>query len=107
MKGKGIKFYPETPKAYDQIRKLIDEEKLESFAFQFPEEKEYRVVIKGMPADMPVEEIVQELEEMGIHPKECKVMISRRTGLPMHLFSVFLDKSQDNKKSTALRSFVR
>ncbi|GFT55630.1 RNA-directed DNA polymerase from mobile element jockey [Trichonephila clavipes] len=70
---------------------------MESFTFQFPEEKEYRVVIKGLPADMPVEDILEELEEMGIHPKECRVMISRKTGQPMPLFSVFLEKNPDNR----------
>ncbi|GFY21418.1 nucleic-acid-binding protein from transposon X-element [Trichonephila clavipes] len=92
-----MRIYPETPSAYNQIRRMIEEEKLESFTFQFLEEKEYRVVIKGMPADMPVEDIIEELEEMGIHPKECRVMISRKTGLPIPLFSAFLEKNQDNR----------
>ncbi|GFX37022.1 hypothetical protein TNCV_1175221 [Trichonephila clavipes] len=100
MKGRSFRVYPETPTAYNQIRKLTEEEKLESFTFQFPEEKEYRVVIKGMPADMPVEDIIEELEEMVIHPKECRVMISRKTGQPMPLFSVFLEKNPDNIRTS-------
>ncbi|GFS41917.1 hypothetical protein TNIN_20341 [Trichonephila inaurata madagascariensis] len=52
---------------------------------------------------MPVEDIVKELEEVGIHPEECKVMISRRTGLPMPLFSVFLERTLDNKNSYNLK----
>ncbi|GFV07571.1 hypothetical protein TNCV_4940771 [Trichonephila clavipes] len=71
---------------------MIEDENLESFTFQFPEEKEYRVMIKGMPADMSVEDIDEELEEMRIHSKECRVMISRKTGLSMPLFSVFFRK---------------
>ncbi|GFY46800.1 RNA-directed DNA polymerase from mobile element jockey [Trichonephila inaurata madagascariensis] len=97
MRGKSIKLYPETPSAYNRIRSLIDSEKLQSFTYQFPEEKVYKVVIRGMPSDMPVEDIVEELEQLGIHPKECKVLISRKNGLPMPLFSVFLDKTSDNK----------
>ncbi|GFY39592.1 hypothetical protein TNIN_375341 [Trichonephila inaurata madagascariensis] len=53
MKVKSMRLYPETPSAYNQIRKLIETKKLEAFTFQFPEEKEYRVVIRGMPSDMP------------------------------------------------------
>ncbi|GFR11218.1 hypothetical protein TNCT_565101 [Trichonephila clavata] len=92
-----MKLYPETPAAYYQIRTLIEEEKLEAFTFQFPAEQEYKVVIRGMPADMPVEEVIQNLEELGIHPKECKVLINRNTNQPMPIFAVFLAKNADNK----------
>ncbi|GFY71600.1 hypothetical protein TNIN_363571 [Trichonephila inaurata madagascariensis] len=47
MRGKSIKLYPETPAAYNKIRNLIDSEKLQSFTFQFPEEKVYKVDIRG------------------------------------------------------------
>ncbi|GFY16029.1 nucleic-acid-binding protein from transposon X-element [Trichonephila clavipes] len=97
IKGRSLRLYPETPAAYNRIRQLIDEEKLQSFTFQFPEEKEIKVVIRGMPSDMPIEDITEELEGFGIHPKECKVLISRKTGLPMPIFAVFLDKTPDNK----------
>ncbi|GFU95888.1 nucleic-acid-binding protein from transposon X-element [Trichonephila clavipes] len=97
MKGSSMRVYPETPEAYNQIRKLIEDEKFESFTHQFPDEKIYKVVIRGLPTDMPVEDIVEELQSLGIHPKECKILISRKTGLPMPLFSVFLEKNPDNK----------
>ncbi|GFR14788.1 nucleic-acid-binding protein from transposon X-element [Trichonephila clavata] len=50
-----------------------------------------------MPADMPVEEVIENLEELGIHPKECKVLINRKTSQPMPIFAVFLTKNADNK----------
>ncbi|GFY08597.1 nucleic-acid-binding protein from transposon X-element [Trichonephila clavipes] len=50
-----------------------------------------------MPSDMPIENIIEELEGFGIHLKKCKVLISRKTGLPMPIFAVFLDKTPDNK----------
>ncbi|GFU12795.1 hypothetical protein TNCV_5047451 [Trichonephila clavipes] len=50
-----------------------------------------------MPSDMPIEDIIEELEGFRIHPKESKVLISRKTELPMPIFAVFLDKTPDNK----------
>ncbi|GFQ79144.1 hypothetical protein TNCT_603661 [Trichonephila clavata] len=50
-----------------------------------------------MPADMPVNEVIENLEELGIHPKECRVLINRKTGQPMPIFSVFLEKNEDNR----------
>ncbi|GFS94209.1 hypothetical protein TNCV_3786661 [Trichonephila clavipes] len=72
IKDKSQRIYLETPAAYNRIRKLIDEEKLEAFTFQFPEEKEYKAVIRGMPADMPVEDIIGDLEGLGIHPQRMQ-----------------------------------
>ncbi|GFR17519.1 RNA-directed DNA polymerase from mobile element jockey [Trichonephila clavata] len=50
-----------------------------------------------MPADMPVNEVIENLEELGIHPKECRVLNNRKTGQPMPIFSVFLEKNEDNR----------
>ncbi|GFR20051.1 RNA-directed DNA polymerase from mobile element jockey [Trichonephila clavata] len=95
--GKSMKLYPETPATYYQKGALNEEEKLEAFTFQFPAEQEYKVFIRGMPADMPVEEVIENLEELGIHPKGCKVLINRKTSQPMPIFAVFLTKNADNK----------
>ncbi|GFW03457.1 hypothetical protein TNCV_1740071 [Trichonephila clavipes] len=51
--GKGLRVYPKTPQAYHKIRSFIDHEKLESYTYQLNEEKELKVVIRGMPSDMP------------------------------------------------------
>ncbi|GFV86225.1 hypothetical protein TNCV_672221 [Trichonephila clavipes] len=72
MKGRSMRVYPETPEAYHQIRKLINDEKFESFTHQFPEEKIYKVVIRGLPTDMPVEDIVEELQNWEFIPKSVK-----------------------------------
>ncbi|GFU12845.1 hypothetical protein TNCV_3574081 [Trichonephila clavipes] len=69
IKGRSLRLYSETPAAYNRIRQLIDEEKLQSFTFQFPDEKKYKVVIRGMPSDMPIEDIIEELEGFRIHPQ--------------------------------------
>ncbi|GFW46292.1 RNA-directed DNA polymerase from mobile element jockey [Trichonephila clavipes] len=61
MVGKGLRIYPETPEAYHAIRRYIDAEKLEAFTYQLPEEKEIKAVIRGMPADIPPQEIIEDL----------------------------------------------
>ncbi|GFT94709.1 nucleic-acid-binding protein from transposon X-element [Trichonephila clavipes] len=95
--GRGLRVYPETPAAYHQIRNLIDQEKLEAYTYELNENKEIKVVIRGMPVDMPIQEIMEDLENLFIKPSECKVMINRKTQLPMPLFLLFLPKTEDNK----------
>ncbi|GFS84532.1 hypothetical protein NPIL_312711 [Nephila pilipes] len=45
IQGSGIKVFPQTAQAYQQVRDFIDKFKLKSFTYQLPEHKELRVVI--------------------------------------------------------------
>ncbi|GFW38662.1 nucleic-acid-binding protein from transposon X-element [Trichonephila clavipes] len=95
--GKGLRVYPKTPQAYHKIRNFIDHEKLESYTYQLNEEKELKVVIRGMPSDMPPQQIIEGLSELGLTINDCHVMINRKTGLPMPLFLLSLPKYEPNK----------
>ncbi|GFU82545.1 RNA-directed DNA polymerase from mobile element jockey [Trichonephila clavipes] len=76
--GRGLRVYPETPAAYHQIRNLIDQEKLEAYTYELNENKEIKVVIRGMPVDMPVQEIMEDLDNLFIKPSECKNKAEKR-----------------------------
>ncbi|GFT59464.1 nucleic-acid-binding protein from transposon X-element [Trichonephila clavipes] len=95
--GKGLRIYPKTPQAYHTIRSFIDREKLESYTYQLNEEKELKVVIRGMPSDMPPQQIIEGLTELGLTINDCHVMINRKTGLPIPLFLLSLPKNESNK----------
>ncbi|GFQ79447.1 nucleic-acid-binding protein from transposon X-element [Trichonephila clavata] len=92
--GKGLRVYPKTPQAYHTIRSYTDKEKLETYTYQLSEEKELKAVIRGMPSDMPPQEIMDALLELGITVNDCHVMTNRKTGLPMPLF---LPKNDANR----------
>ncbi|GFR19666.1 putative RNA-directed DNA polymerase from transposon X-element, partial [Trichonephila clavata] len=95
--GKGLRIYPKTPQAYRTIRSYIDKEKLETYTYQLSEEKELKAVIRGMPSDMPPQEIMDALLELGITVNDCHVMTNRKTGLPMPLFLISLPKNDANR----------
>ncbi|GFX13718.1 nucleic-acid-binding protein from transposon X-element [Trichonephila clavipes] len=95
--GRGLRVYPNTPQAYHAIRNFIDREKLESFTYQLNEEKELKAVIRGMPSDMPPQQIVEALQDLGITLNDCKVMTNRKTGLPMPLFLLSLPRNEANR----------
>ncbi|GFW65474.1 hypothetical protein TNCV_1353411 [Trichonephila clavipes] len=73
--GKGLRVYPKTPQAYHKNQKLHRPRKLESYTYQLNEEKELKVVIRGMPSDMPPQQIVEGLSELGLTINDCHVMI--------------------------------
>ncbi|GFQ92311.1 RNA-directed DNA polymerase from mobile element jockey [Trichonephila clavata] len=95
--GSGLRVYPETPQAYHLIREFISKEKMESFTHQLQEEKELKAVIRGMPSDMPPQEIIEVLLDVGITVNDCHVMLNRKTGLPMPLFLLSLPKNNANR----------
>ncbi|GFT92313.1 nucleic-acid-binding protein from transposon X-element [Trichonephila clavipes] len=95
--GKGLRVYPKTPQAYHTIRNYIDKEKLEAYTYQLSEEKELKAVIRGMPFDMPPQQIVNALLELGITVDDCHVMTNRKTDLPIPLFLISLPKNDANR----------
>ncbi|GFT39819.1 RNA-directed DNA polymerase from mobile element jockey [Nephila pilipes] len=97
IQGTGIKVFPQTTQAYQQVRDFIDKFKLKSFTYQLPEHKELRVVIRGLPETTPPGDIIQELKNWNILVNSCQVMINRHTRLPMPLFLLTLEKNEENK----------
>ncbi|GFR12221.1 nucleic-acid-binding protein from transposon X-element [Trichonephila clavata] len=97
MVGKSLRVYPETPAAYKKIRNYLDDNKMQAFTYQLKEDKEFKVVLRGMPADMSPQEIMDDLLVLGISPSYCHVMTNRKTHLPMPLFLVSLPSNEDNR----------
>ncbi|GFS81671.1 hypothetical protein NPIL_5951 [Nephila pilipes] len=60
VQGTGIKVFPQTAQAYQQVRDFIDKFKRKSFTYQLPEHKELRVVIRGLPETTPQVNIWEE-----------------------------------------------
>ncbi|GFY66234.1 hypothetical protein TNIN_287791 [Trichonephila inaurata madagascariensis] len=50
-----------------------------------------------MPSDMPPQQIIEALLELGITINDCHVMTNRKTGLRMPLFLLSLPKNDNNR----------
>ncbi|GFQ72346.1 nucleic-acid-binding protein from transposon X-element [Trichonephila clavata] len=70
---------------------------MQAFTYQLKEDKEFNVVLHGMPADMSPQEIMDDLLVLGISPSYCHIMTNRKTHLPMPLFLVSLPSNEDNR----------
>ncbi|GFR15631.1 nucleic-acid-binding protein from transposon X-element [Trichonephila clavata] len=72
---------------------------MQAFTYQLKEDKEFKVVLRGMPADMSPQEIMDDLFNLGISPSYCHVMTNRKTHLPMPLFLISLPSHvcEDNR----------
>ncbi|GFV20632.1 RNA-directed DNA polymerase from mobile element jockey [Trichonephila clavipes] len=63
--GTKLRISPQTAYAYHLIRKY-EENSLESYTYILPEDKKFRLVIKGLPTDMPPIEILSSLAAKNI-----------------------------------------
>ncbi|GFQ69995.1 hypothetical protein TNCT_485771 [Trichonephila clavata] len=62
-----------------------------------PEDKKLRAVIRGLPVDMPPMEIISDLATQGFQIEECHNMVSCKTGEPMPLFMLSMERSEKHK----------
>ncbi|GFQ76025.1 RNA-directed DNA polymerase from mobile element jockey [Trichonephila clavata] len=62
-----------------------------------PEDKKLRAVIRGLPVYMPPMEIISDLGTQGFCIEECHNMVSRKSGEPMPLFMLSMERSEKHK----------
>ncbi|GFR00726.1 nucleic-acid-binding protein from transposon X-element [Trichonephila clavata] len=97
--GSKLRIFPQTAYAYNHIRRYIAEKGLEAYTYMLPEEKKLRVVIRGLPTDMSPSEIISHLASQDITVEECHIMTNKRSGKPMPLFLINMEKTEANKKN--------
>lgn len=61
----GIKIYPQTITDYTKMYNPMKENDLQFHTHQLREDKNLKVVIKGISDEMPVEDVVEDLNERG------------------------------------------
>lgn len=68
----GMSVYASTPDDYRKMTNSLKSMNVEFHTFQLKEEKNLRVVIRGLPPSIPDEEILEELEILGyrVHTKQ-------------------------------------
>ncbi|GFS47937.1 hypothetical protein NPIL_604221 [Nephila pilipes] len=66
--GTSLRVYPQTSAAYHQIKSFVNQENLQHYTYQLSEDTLIRSeVIRGMTSDMPVQEILKDLDDLKIH----------------------------------------
>lgn len=89
----GIKIQPETTEDYRKLTKHFDNEKIEYHTYQLLQDKELKIVIRGLPYSTITDEIKDDLEEKGFNPTRITQMSHKITKAPMPLFLIALPRS--------------
>ncbi|GBO33269.1 Nucleic-acid-binding protein from transposon X-element [Araneus ventricosus] len=96
MGGK-LKIFPTTAEAHRAIRRYVDQNKLKAHTYELPEEKQMKIVIRGLPSDFSTQDIDTELKRYGFNPVYI-APLKHRNFNSNPLFLVILPKTEASKK---------
>ena len=72
--GLGIQLTPNTPTDHRNITRHLTNKNIDYHTYLLPEERDLNVIVKGLPKEIPIEEIKEDIEDMGFNVKECHRM---------------------------------
>ncbi|GFT82692.1 PRE_C2HC domain-containing protein [Nephila pilipes] len=81
-----LKVFPETPNEHRIIQNFISVKKLKSHTFEMQNEKMLKVIIRGLPADYDIKELISEIQLQGFNPDHVSVLDTPTT--PTCVFQV-------------------
>lgn len=61
----GFKLFLNTKEDHVNLKKILENKNVEFFTYNFAEERPIKMIIKGLPKDMPLDEIYDGLNEQG------------------------------------------
>ncbi|CAH1990427.1 unnamed protein product [Acanthoscelides obtectus] len=88
MAGNSVKVFTNTPADYRQLVALLDSMKRPFFTYQLKEDRMDQRVIRGLPREMSVDDIKEDLVSKDIANAKVQQMTSRTTKKPLPLFLV-------------------
>ncbi|KYB24722.1 hypothetical protein TcasGA2_TC031008 [Tribolium castaneum] len=77
-----IRIQPTTVADFRSFTKFMDEEKIPYHTFTLPEEKNTRVVLRGIPVQVSMEAVLQDLKLQGFNPVCVHRMHAGKRQLP-------------------------
>ncbi|KAI4457121.1 reverse transcriptase [Holotrichia oblita] len=81
----GIRIFPTSEADFRGIVKFFVGDNIPFHTYQLPSEKVLNVVLRGIPVEIPEDQIKKQLEEMGFRPETVVRMRRNRGGRPMPL----------------------
>ncbi|GIX67136.1 RNA-directed DNA polymerase from mobile element jockey [Caerostris darwini] len=106
--GNKLKIFPPSAEAHRAIRREIsDERKLKSHTYLLPQEKQLKVVIRGLPNDFPTKEIEEFLMSEGFEVQFVTQLRHRSGKGNMPLFLAVLPNAPTSLQNTISTNSVK
>ena len=105
LKENELKIQPKTIEMYQVITKALVDQNTEFHTFRPKQDKTYNIVLKGIHSSTPIEEIKEEIENMGHEVSNISNIKNRISKQPLPMFYINLKPKANNKdiyKCTAI-----
>ncbi|CAK1550849.1 unnamed protein product [Leptosia nina] len=94
--GRGVRFSPKYGEEYRTVQRYLTEleknQKVSWFSYSLPAERDFKVAIRGLPADTDPQLITKELKSRGFEPVHAQRIQSSQGG-PGCLFLIILKRT--------------
>lgn len=101
-RGGGFKIFTKNSEDFRKTRRVLDAKSEQYHTFQLHEEKELKVVLRGVPESLEVEDIAQDLVEQGVSVNSIKRLGNKTRKFP--LVMVNATKDIEGKKIFDIKS---
>ncbi|GBN77703.1 hypothetical protein AVEN_269107-1 [Araneus ventricosus] len=92
MSNDKLKIFPPTPEAHKTIQNKITQDGIKSHTYELNDEKQIKVVIRGLSKDFETSVIISHLQTQGFAPTLCHPIRNRQSNTNFNLFLVILPK---------------
>lgn len=92
----GLKVFTETPDDFRKLRDILKDSELSFHLFQLQDEKELKIVIRGIPQDITIEEVEEDLKRQGFVFSSVTRMRRGTKLYPMMMLNA--PKSEDGRR---------
>ncbi|GBN82404.1 Nucleic-acid-binding protein from transposon X-element [Araneus ventricosus] len=98
MNNDKLKIFPPTPEAHKAIQNKITQDGMKSHTYELNDEKQIKVVIRGLSKDFDTSVIISHLQNQGFAPTLCHPIRNRQSNTNFNLFLVTLPKIPKSKE---------
>ncbi|GBN31534.1 Nucleic-acid-binding protein from transposon X-element [Araneus ventricosus] len=98
MNNDKLKIFPPTPEAHKTIQNKITQDGMKSHTYELNDEKQTKVVVRGLSKDFDTTEIISHLQYQGFAPTLCHPIRNRQSNTNFNIFLVTLPKIPKSKE---------
>ncbi|GBN74843.1 hypothetical protein AVEN_166004-1 [Araneus ventricosus] len=107
MNNDKLKIFPPTPEAHKAIQNKITQDGMKSHTYELNDEKQIKVVIRGLSKDFDTSVIISHLQNQGFAPTLCHPIRNRQSNTNFNLFLVNLTMTYIPEKNGATEREIK
>lgn len=106
LRNDQVKIQPKTAETYTELVKQLEQRQTEFYTYKPKQERSYKVVLKNMHPSTSLQEIKEELSELGHSVTNIWNIKARTTKKPLPIFFIELKPNNNNKEIYEIKNLL-